>query len=130
MSVPLNGTIERLRGEEDYLFENFDPDIDYDINRVIFVPIISLLKEGTTTITYTMDHYIAGHDWNKHFVRIDGFAPFYLLTNEEQGDVDGDGKAKDKDWITGYYIPGTRAPTGSSGGGADFGTKVVPRLVH
>jgi len=124
VSVPLNGTVERLRGEEDYLFENFDPDYDYDINRVIFVPIISLLKENTSTIRYTIEDYLAGHDWNKHFVIVDGFAPFYLLTNEEQGDV------KDKDWITGYYIPGTRAPSGSSGGGADFGTKVVPKLVH
>lgn len=131
-SVPMNGTKERLFGEEDYLFENFDPDYDYDIKRVIFVPIVTLLMDGSTTEPYTIDHYIAGtgHDWNKHYVRIDGFAPFYLLTDEEQGDVDGDGAAKDKGWITGYYIPGTRAPSGSSGGGADFGTKVIPKLVN
>jgi len=120
----------RLLGEEDYLFENFDPIRDYLMGRVIHVPIVSLLRENSTTERYTIDDYYAGEDWEHKQVIVDGFAPFYLLTYEEMGDVDGDGKAKDKSWIVGKFVPGTRTPTHSDGGGdSDFGMKTIPKLI-
>ena len=121
---------ERLQGEEDYSFSNFNPDQDYNLDRVVYVPIVSLLISGSTTQRYTIDDYYAGLDWDHSQVIIDGFAPFYLLTGAEQGDVNGDNKNNDKDWVTGYFIPGTRAPIHSEeGGGSNFGLTTLPKLV-
>jgi hypothetical protein len=124
------GREERLQGEEDYIFDNFDPDQDFDMSRVVYVPVVSLIVEGTDDI-YTIDDFFNEVDWHHQEVVIDGFAPFYMLTNDEQGDVDGDGKAKDSDWITGFFIPGVRAPLHSGGGGSsDMGTEVTARLIQ
>lgn len=131
MTGPVADTrAERLFGEEDFEFPNFDPEKDFDMARVVHVPIISLLDEGSTTDRYTIDDYYAGGDWDHTYVIIDGFAPFYILTYEEMGDVDGDGKAKDSNWIVGYFIPGTRAPIHSDGGGSDMGMMTVPKLIN
>jgi len=125
-----NPRAERLLGEEDLDFSNFNPDLDYNLGRVVYVPIVSLLDNGSTTDRYSMDDYYAGMDWDHTNVIVDGFAPFYLLTDKEQGDVNGDGKKIDKDWITGYFIPGTRAPIHSDeGGGSNFGLTTLPKLL-
>jgi len=120
----------RLQDEEDFSFSNFDPNRDYAMARVVHVPIVSLLHEGSTTERYTIEDYYAGADWEHTYVIIDGFAPFYLLTFNEMGDVDGDGVAKDKDWLVGYYIPGTKIPMYSETGCEDYGVVTWARLVE
>ncbi len=125
----VQGRDDRIIGEEDELLENFDPRIDYDMGRVVLVPIVSLLQSGSTTERYTIDDYEAGLPWELRDVIIDGFAPFWVLSQDEQGNVDGDNnKNNDGDWIIGIFIPGTRIP-GSNGGGIDFGSATPPRLI-
>ena len=120
---------ERLCGEEDFDFNNFDPNRDYNMKRVVHIAVVSLLRNDLSG-RYTIDDYYAGRDWNHKYVIIDGFAPFYLLTLNEMGDVDGDGQAKDKDWIVGLYIPGTRIPMFSYKGCDDYGAVTWARLVE
>jgi len=120
---------DRLTGEEDLDFYEFNPRTDAGLKRVIFVPVISILKENLTDI-FTIDDYFADEDWEHRYVIIDGYAPFWLLTEQENGDVDGDGKPNDKAWLVGKYIPGVYAPRGSKPGGPDFGLYAPPRLVE
>lgn len=131
MSGPTSqGREERLFGEEDELFDNFLPRRDYNMGRVVIVPIVSLLQNGSGTERFTVEMYDNGDTWDNQNVILDGFAPFWILTQEEQGDVDGDNNPNnDGDWVVGKYIPGTRAPDGSIGGSGGYGAITAPKLI-
>ena len=65
-------------------------------------------------------------------VVVDGFAPFFLLTTGEQGDVDGDGNPNtDEDWLVGYFIPGVTINDylPPEDGSTEFGLYSAPRLI-
>ena len=130
MSGPTSqGREDRLLGEEDELFGNFNPRTDYDMGRVVVVPIVSLLIDGSEDERLTWDMYNNGDAWEHKSVIIDGFAPFWIQTEDEQGNVDGDNnKNNDGDWVVGYYIPGTRI-TGGTSGGSGMGGTTPPRLI-
>lgn len=130
MSGPIDqGREDRLEGEEDLLFEEFDPQHDFNMGRVVLVPVVSLLVDNSETERFTFDMYNNGDTWAHHEVILDGFAPFWLLTAEEMGDMDGNGTLNnDGDWIIGKFIPGTRIP-GGIGGGDDYGAITPPKLI-
>ena len=119
-----------LLGDNPIAWEDFDPDIHADSSRVVMVPIVHL-NNATRQDQYTMPDYYNGAAWEHEYVVIDGFAPFFLLTIEEQGDMDGDGSADDRDWMVGYYIPGveTRNFLPSVPGDNEFGVYCPPRLI-
>lgn len=112
---------------------NFNPHLNGDCSRVVLVPIVHLIH-NTRRDTYTVADFNAGAPWDHSVVMVDGFAPFFILTINEQGDVDGDGKAgnKDRDWITGYFIPGVTInnylpPDENTN---NFGVYATPRLIE
>ena len=85
-------------------FDDFDPHLHGDSSRIVFVPIVHLINE-TRRDTYTVQDYNNGAAWDHTNIVVDGFAPFFVLDVQEQGDVDGDGRPRDRDWITGYFVP-------------------------
>ncbi len=95
---------DAMLGENPVEWEEFDPRYHGSSTRVALVPIIHL-QHATRQDTYTVQDFYSGAAWDHTNVVVDGFAPFFILTVQEQGDVDGDGKARDRDWVTGYYIP-------------------------
>jgi hypothetical protein len=95
---------DEMLGTNPLPYDDFDPHHNAGCSRVVFVPIIHLINESRQD-TYTVQDYSNGAQWDHTNVVVDGFAPFFILTVNEQGDVDGDGHSKDRDWITGYYIP-------------------------
>ena len=124
------GRESRLDGEEGLQFGDFDLDKGFIHNRIILVPIVSLIVDGTVNDRLSVEDFRNGIDWDHSNVILDGFATFWLQTASEQGDVNGDGNFGDEDYITGIFIPGTRVPTGSEGGGDYYGSVTPPRLIE
>lgn len=126
------GRETRLSGEGGLTFNGYDTDKGFVHNRVILVPIVSLLVDGSTSQRFTIDMFYAGEKWEHNDVILDGFAAFWLLTEDEQGDVDGNGNLNDGDWIVGKFLWKVRVPTGSEGGGSpdDYYGLITPaRLI-
>ena len=99
------GARDEMLGPDPMDFDDFDTHMHGNCSRVVLVPIVHLINENRQD-TYTVQDYNNGAAWEHGEVVVDGFAPFFILDEDEQGDVDGDGKNKDRDWITGYFIPG------------------------
>ncbi len=130
---PVNKARNTLLGDESNVtWEEFDPRIHHDSCRVVMVPIVHLVHI-TRHDAYTTNDYFNGAAYEHDFVVVDGFAPFFILSVAEQGDVDGDGTTNDRDWITGYYIPGVQTNNflpGAPGGTTNYGLFAPPRLVE
>ncbi len=124
------GTIERL-GPNPLPYSEFDPHLDGHNPRVILVPIIHLINPNRMD-AYTVQDFNNGVPFDNSQVVVDGFAPFFLLTAEEQGDVDGDGKLNDTDWVTGIFLPPIKINNYIPGGPGtpNFGMYATPRLSH
>ncbi len=130
MDNPIHMARNELLGDNPIAWEDFDPELDANSSRVVMVPIVHMVNAARQD-TYTMQDYDNGAAWDHEYVVIDGFAPFFLLTVEEHGDMDGDGKLDDRAWLVGYFIPGveTRNFMPSVPGNPNFGLYSPPRLV-
>ncbi|MCK4719079.1 Tad domain-containing protein [bacterium] len=119
---------ERL-GSNPLPYSEFDPHLDGSDPRVVLVPIVHMINPNRMD-TYTVQDYNNGVHTDKTRVVIDGFAPFFLLTSREQGDVDGDGNSNDRDWCTGIFLPPITINNYIPGGPGtpDFGMFATPRL--
>jgi hypothetical protein len=95
---------DEMLGPNPLPWDEFDPHSDASCSRVVYVPIVHLINTNRQD-TYTVQDYNDGVAWDNQRVVVDGFAPFFILTEHEQGDVNGDGHNHDRDWITGYFIP-------------------------
>jgi hypothetical protein len=119
-----------LLGGNPLPWADFDPRTDNEISRVVLVPIVHLVH-STRGDTYTVQDFNNGADYQHDYVILDGFAPFFIMTANEQGDVDGNGKLDDRDWVVGYFIPGVQTehflPPVS--GNPNYGLYSPPRLV-
>jgi len=100
-------------------------------SRIILVPIVSMLKDGTSE-KFTVQDFNNGLHWDLNHVIIDGFAPFWLLSKQEQGDVSPN-PGPDWDYVTGYFLP----PIGinnyepcAPGTGTEFGVYATARLAE
>jgi len=100
--------------------------------RIVIMPVVSLLLKEDPLIRYTVEDFYNGIAWDHATVIIDGFAPFWLLSEDEQGDVDGDGRLNDSYFFTGLYLPpiviDDEIPCESGEGQFDFGVYAIPRL--
>jgi hypothetical protein len=105
ISGPITQGRDALLGSEPLPWGEFDIDTDTLESRVVLVPIVHLINTSRND-TFTVQDWNNGADWDQSEVVVDGWAPFFILTTSEQGDVDGDGNANDPDWIVGLYIPG------------------------
>jgi len=119
-----------LLGSDPLPWADFDPRIHNEISRVVMVPIVHLVH-ATRGDTYTVQDYNNGAAYQHDYVVLDGFAPFFILTDAEQGDVDGNGKQDDRDWIVGYFIPGVQTENflPPISGNPNYGLYSPPRLV-
>ncbi len=131
IDTPINTARNNLLGTDPVSWLDFDPVYDADCSRVVMVPIIHMVNV-TRQDTYTIQDYNNGAAWEHDYIVIDGYAPFFIETVEEQGDLDGDGNADDRDWIVGRFIPGvqTRNFAPPVAGAPDFGLYCPPRLVE
>jgi hypothetical protein len=122
---------DNLLGDNPLPWSEFDPERDANDPRVVMVPIVHLVNY-TRRDTYTMQDYYNSAPWEHSYIVIDGFAPFFVLTVDEQGDVDGDGATGDRDWIVGYFVPGveTRNFMPAVPGTPNYGLFSPPRLVE
>lgn len=130
MDNPLNRARNDLLGPNPLDWEDFDPRYHSDCERVAMVPIVHLVNVARQD-TYTIQDYYNDAAWEHSYVVIDGFAPFFILTVSEQGDVDGDGNPNDRDWIVGLYVPGVKTgnflPPGPNT--PNYGLYAPPRLI-
>ncbi len=130
----INNIVNRARndllGGTPVSWEEFDPRIHNDCSRVVMVPIVHMVNVARQD-TYTGQDYLNGAAYEHDFVVIDGYAPFFILTVAEQGDVDGDGHANDRDWVTGHFVPGVQTQNflPPVPGNPNFGLYSPPRLV-
>lgn len=129
---PISQGREELLGLNPISWEEFDPLIDGDSSRVVLIPIVHLINSNRND-TYTVADFANGAPWEHDQVVLDGFAPFFLLTEAEQGDVDGDGNpGNDGDWLIGYFIPGVVISGGipyEDPGEEGYGLSSPPRLI-
>jgi len=102
--VSMNLARDARLAQTDLQYEDFNPRTDSGDPRVILVPIVHMINSARGD-TYTVEDYNNGAAWNHDWVVIDGFAPFFLLSVEEQGDVNQDGNVNDAGWITGIFLP-------------------------
>ncbi|HEX9744922.1 MAG TPA: Tad domain-containing protein [bacterium] len=133
MDGPFSQGREQRLGLEPSLWQDFDPEYDKYDSRVVLVPIVHLINVNRQD-EYTSQDYLNGAKWDNGRAVVDGFAPFWILTEEEQGDVNGDGNPNnDGDWIVGYFIPGINVndylhpdPVPNP---EDWGIRSTPRLI-
>jgi len=128
---PVNKARDDLLGPDPVAWEDFDPEIHANSTRVVMVPIVHLVNVSRQD-TYTIQDYNNGVAYEHDFVVLDGFAPFFIETVTEQGDVDGDGTTGDRDWIVARFIPGveTRNFAPPAQGVPNYGLYSPPRLVE
>ncbi|MFH1676163.1 MAG: Tad domain-containing protein [bacterium] len=132
MEMPVRKAVNDMLGMNPMKWSEFNPKTGGSSSRVVLVPIIHVVNDARND-TYTVQDWNNGAAWNHEHVIVDGFAPFFVLTEKEQGDVNGDGKSNnDKDWVTGYYIPGVEIPNylPPNDWSYDFGLYSIPRLTH
>jgi len=132
MEMPVRKAVNDMLGLNPMSWSQFDPKSDGTCSRVVLVPIVHVINSARND-TYTVQDWLNGADWDHTYVSVDGFAPFFILTDKEQGDVNGDGKANnDRDWVTGYYIPGVEIPNylPPNEWSNNFGLYSIPRLRH
>lgn len=123
---------EELLGDNPIQWGDFDPRSQGDNNRIVYVPIVHLIHVNRQDAFTAADFY-SGADWDRDNVVVDGFAPFFLLTQAEQEayasamglDI------KQNGWMIGFYVPGIVTKNYSPSGGApDMGMYQPPRLVE
>ena len=135
MANPLAMGREKRLARTTLLYEDFllDPEKNSQDARVILVPIISLINHNTGA-RYTPADFDNRIPWEHESVIIDGFAPFWLLSEEEQGDVNQNGKRDDKYYFTGLYLPPITINgylrCDIDGEDPEFGVYATPRLVE
>ena len=127
---PIDQGRDGLLGSNPTSWSDFDLHLDGHDPRVVLVPIIHLVHANRRDV-YTTSDYWNGAPWDQGEVVIDGFAPFFMLTVREQGDVDADGGQNDGDWIVGYYIPGVEINDylPPDEGSPEYGVYSAPRLI-
>jgi len=132
MAGPMRDGREGLLGDDPMLWEDFDPELDADNNRVVMVPIVHLVNENRGD-TYTVQDFNNDAPWDHGDVIVDGFAPFFLLTEEEYLpyiDVQGN----PHDWVLGFFIPGVETrnflPADPDTEAPEWGLYTPPRLIE
>jgi len=129
MAGPTRDGREARLGTNPLPWPEFDPRIDYDSNRVVLVPVVHLINENRGD-TYTVQDWWNGAAWDHDNVVVEGFAPFFILTESEYVQYLG-AQGNPQDWVFGYYIPGTETsnflpPDEQT---SDYGLRCPPRLV-
>ena len=127
MANPMDKTRDYILGNNYVDWDDFDIKADRLNSRVVYVPIIHLINESRRD-EYTVQDYANGAAWDHDTVVVDGFAPFFVLTEIEQRpylNVEG----KSHDWLLGFFIPGVETIDAIPGDCADNGLYALPRLV-
>ena len=125
---------QELLGNDPISWDDFNPRLHGNSSRIVHVPIVHLIHKNRGD-EYTAADYYSGADWDKHNVVVDGFAPFFLLTYDEEeayGEAMGLGLDKQsRGWMIGFYVPGviTDKYSHSEGGVNNMGLYMPPRLV-
>lgn len=127
---PLSQGRTGLLGSNPLPWADFDINDDRHSSRVILVPIVHLINTNRQD-EYTVNDWYGNAPWSHNYVVVDGFAPFFILTVGEQGNVDGQGGSNDPDWIVGYFIPGIEINTFTDPDydNPEYGMWSTPRLI-
>jgi hypothetical protein len=123
---------EELLGDTPLPWGDFNPRAHGDINRIVYVPVMHLINV-TRHDAFTAADYYSGGDWDRENVVVDGFAPFFLLSQaEEQAYAAALGlDTHTSGWMIGLYVPGiiTDHYSPSGGDAPNMGLYLPPRLV-
>jgi hypothetical protein len=124
---------QELLGDDPLPWGDFSLRINGNSNRIVYVPVVHLIHVNRLD-SFTAGDYYSGADWDRDNVVVDGFAPFFLLTDtEEDAYAEAMGlDTKHSGWMIGLFVPGVvtenYAPAGPNGI-PDMGLYQPPRLV-
>ncbi|MCK4721316.1 hypothetical protein KAU08_11675 [bacterium] len=130
MAGPISQGRSARLGSNPMPWDDFDVETSTHSPRVVLVAIVHLINENRGD-AYTIQDYNNGATWNNQDVVVDGFAPFFMLTEDEHEQyVPNHGMSGD--WVVGYYIPGTDTShfLDSDGWEPDYGLYTTPRLIE
>ena len=123
----------QLLGSTPLPWVDFNPRLNGDNNRIVYVPIVHLINVNEND-AFTAADYYAGAQWDTNNVVVDGFAPFFLLSDTEENAY---AAAMGLDnhtngWMVGLFVPGiiTNNYSPSGGSAPDMGLYLPPRLVE
>jgi hypothetical protein len=131
---PEQGRTELL-GANPLPWSDFNPRTHGDSNRIVYVPVVHLININRQD-AFTSGDFYAGSAWDHSNVVVDGWAPFFLLSeSEEQAYAEALGlDLKTQGWMIGIYVPGivtsNYTPYSGAGGVPDMGLYQPPRLVE
>jgi hypothetical protein len=121
------GRRDRLNGYESMDWGSFNPNQDQQNPRIIVVPVVSLGQYDSSGVWQESDlSDVSNGNYDWKYSRVDGFAAFYLLTDNEQRALPG-GNDVDRKWVVGRYLHGVNIGgvirTPGDSGGPDMGMK-------